>query len=236
MDANQPPYDGSYGSVPPAAPVEQQPWAPPAPSAYEAAPGAFSFQSTDAPAYPAPEEPFTYAAPETPAYAQAPEPVYSAPPVLEPVYAPVAEQAPSYALPEAPAAPVATLPAYQLTEAVPFGMGSTEVAVPEQGTADPSEKDVYEAQVRLGAEDTSEESGLLTALFRWAPGTSLFRVVGRSSMAPAYWSTPALSITYMCGVLVAPYILPTTPVGSKRTAVGAAPRVLVSSSAWLALT
>ncbi|HTL22449.1 MAG TPA: PilT/PilU family type 4a pilus ATPase [Mycobacteriales bacterium] len=164
MDANQPPYDGSYGSLPPAAPVEQQPWAPPAPSAYEAAPGAFSFQSTDAPAYPAPEEPFTYAAPEPPAYAQAPEPVYSVPPVLEPVYAPVAEQAPSYALPEAPAAPVATLPAYQLTEAVPFGMGSTEVAVPEQGTADPSEKDVYEAQVRLGAEDTSEESGLLTDL------------------------------------------------------------------------
>ena len=80
MDANQPPsYDGSYGSVPPAVPAEQQPWAPPAPSAYEAAPGTFSFQTPDAPAYVAPAEPLTYAAPEVPAYGQLPEPVYSVP-------------------------------------------------------------------------------------------------------------------------------------------------------------
>jgi hypothetical protein len=36
----------------------------------------------------------------------------------------------------------------------------------------------------------------------------------------------------MCGVLVAPYMRPTTPFSSSSTAVGAALRVLVSSSAW----
>jgi hypothetical protein len=40
----------------------------------------------------------------------------------------------------------------------------------------------------------------------------------------------------MWGVLVAPYILPTTPVGSSSTALGPALREVVSSSAWPGLT
>jgi twitching motility protein PilT len=153
--------------------VPAEEWAPPAPSSFEAAPGSFSFHPTEAPSYPAPSEPFDFPPPGSD-YSAVPEPVYSVPPVLEPAYAPVAEPAPAYtvpeasgfAAPEAPAAPVATLPAYTLTEAVPFGMGSNEVAVevPEQGTSDESDKDVYESQVRLGAEDTSQDSGLLTDL------------------------------------------------------------------------
>src|SRR5438445_106668 len=69
-----------------------------------------------------------------------------------------------------------------------------------------------------------------------APCTSLVRVVGRSSIAPAYRRRPAGSITYMCGVFVAPYILPTVPLGSSSTAVGAAPRLVVSSLACAGLT
>ncbi|HUR14575.1 MAG TPA: PilT/PilU family type 4a pilus ATPase [Mycobacteriales bacterium] len=170
MDANQPPvsggpYDGHPGSVVPAAPVESASWAPPAPSAYEAAPGSFSFQT---PEYPAPSEPFDFPPPSAaPAYElSAPEPVYAVPPVLEPAYAPPVEAAPSYTLTEAvPAVPAATLPAYTLTEAVPFGMGSQEVTVevPEQASGD-VDKDAYESQVRLGAEDTSTDSTLLTDL------------------------------------------------------------------------
>jgi hypothetical protein len=40
----------------------------------------------------------------------------------------------------------------------------------------------------------------------------------------------------MWGVLVAPYILPTSPLGSSSTAEGAALRLAVSSSAWAGFT
>jgi twitching motility protein PilT len=187
VDANQPPsYDGHFGSVPPEAPAEPV-WAPPAPSPFETAPSL----SFDAPAYappapyPAPSEPFSVPSltPEysPPAYAvappvyappQAPEPSYVAP--VEPAYAPAPPQvyaaAPAYeAQFAAPAAPEPVYPTaafYETPVAEYMAPSEAFVEVPEQGAAPGHEAEGMdnEQRVRLGAEDTSLDSGFLTEL------------------------------------------------------------------------
>jgi twitching motility protein PilT len=167
VDANQPPsYDGNLGSVPPDASVEPA-WAPPAPSPYESAPSmsfaAPAYPPPSAPAYPTPSEPFAVPPLAPEAGYPAEEPVYAAP---QPAYAPPV-YAPSevvYATPEptyaAPATLEAAVPAYDAYQQAPV----ETVEVPEQGAAPSDEGDAYENQVRLGAEDTSLDSGFLTDL------------------------------------------------------------------------
>jgi twitching motility protein PilT len=183
VDANQP-YDGQHGFVPAEATADPV-WAPPAPSSFEASP-AVTFGG---PSYPPAEAP-TYPVAEVPTYAQAEPPSYPAPsepfpvPGLAPEFpTPAYEGAPSHVYAAAaayetqfaaPAAPEPVYPAGTLyeppTAREPFVEAYVEV--PEQPAAPESqdegqyyaEGDDYSDRVRLGAEDTSVDSGFLTEL------------------------------------------------------------------------
>jgi twitching motility protein PilT len=165
VDANQqPPYDGHLGSPLPPDGLPEPTWAPPAPSSYESAPtvsfgtpafeppayespayGSPAYPVAEAPAYPAPSEPFAVPG-------LAPEPVYATP-------------EPAYATPEVGyggSAPLELAAAYDSYEQ--SFTPEPVVEVPSQGAAPEDQGDIYEGQVRIGAEDTSLDSGFLTEL------------------------------------------------------------------------